>query len=145
MLITSKEYNEKLASGELYYDKRGRLHWKDKPAELKAKVKLKKGKVVKIDLFKKIVEKELNVICTTEYKFCEDRKWKFDYAIVDKMIAIEVEGGAFTQGRHTRGKGFINDMEKYNKATELGWTLIRVIPKELLTQGFTNLKKLLNG
>lgn len=46
------------------------------------------------------------------------------------MIAIEVEGGAFTRGRHTRGAGFIGDMEKYNAATSMGWRVFRVTPSQ---------------
>lgn len=60
-----------------------------------------------------------------EHKFCQDRKWRFDYAIIDKKIAIEIEGAVWTNGRHTRGKGYINDIEKYNHAVLEGWTLIR--------------------
>jgi len=36
-----------------------------------------------------------------------------------------VEGGIWTGGRHTRGKGFIHDMEKYNAATVLGYQVLR--------------------
>ncbi len=44
---------------------------------------------------------------------------------------MEVEGGAWTRGRHTRGKGFIGDMDKYNQAALLGYKLLRVTPKQL--------------
>lgn len=59
-----------------------------------------------------------------EVKFHPERKWRFDF-VVDKAIAIEVEGGIFTQGRHTRGKGYINDMQKYNAALTQGWRVLR--------------------
>ena len=45
------------------------------------------------------------------------------------MVAVEVEGGVWTGGRHTRGKGFEADCEKYNAATERGWRVLRVTPK----------------
>lgn len=51
---------------------------------------------------------------------------------VDK-IAIEIEGGAWTRGRHTRGAGFIRDMEKYNHAALLGWRVLRFTPQDVLT------------
>lgn len=54
-----------------------------------------------------------------------------DYACVEHKIFIEVEGGVYTGGRHTRGKGFMADMEKYNAAAADGWTLIRTTPAEL--------------
>jgi hypothetical protein len=65
-----------------------------------------------------------------EYRFHKHRKWRFDWAIPELKIAIEVEGGAFTNGRHTRGKGFIADMEKYNEAIILGWHVFRLTPQQ---------------
>jgi len=65
-----------------------------------------------------------------EYQFNPNRKWRFDYALLDYMIAIEIEGGAWSNGRHTRGKGFINDMEKYNSANVLGWQVLRYTPEQ---------------
>lgn len=59
------------------------------------------------------------------YKFHPSRKWKFDFAFHDKMIAVEIEGGTWTGGRHTRGKGFENDCIKYNAATKAGWKIFR--------------------
>lgn len=41
------------------------------------------------------------------------------------MIAVEIEGGIWTLGRHSRGKGMENDMIKYNAAAELGWRVLR--------------------
>ena len=48
-------------------------------------------------------------------------------------VALEVEGGAWTRGRHTRGPGFIRDMAKYNEAVVRGWALLRVTPRQLVT------------
>ena len=53
------------------------------------------------------------------------RKWKLDFAIPEIKLAIEMEGGVFTKGRHTRPMGFIKDIEKYNQLTEHGWRLLR--------------------
>ena len=60
-----------------------------------------------------------------EHRFHPDRRWRFDFAWPDKMIALEIEGGAWTQGRHTRGKGYEGDCEKYSEAAILGWKVIR--------------------
>jgi very-short-patch-repair endonuclease len=68
---------------------------------------------------------------TPEYKFHETRRWRFDYAFLDVKLAVELEGGIWTKGRHTRGKGFSNDMQKYNSASELGWTLLRYEPTKI--------------
>lgn len=82
-------------------------------------------------MFRQIVKAKTGYSFDPEYKFCQDRKWRFDFANFDLKVAVEVEGGAFTNGRHTRGKGFINDMEKYNKSAELGWVVLRYTPTQL--------------
>lgn len=61
-----------------------------------------------------------------EYLFHPFRKWRFDRANVQKLIAIEIEGGTWIEGRHNRGAGFTEDCEKYNDALALGWRVIRV-------------------
>lgn len=72
-----------------------------------------------------------------EFKFCPDRRWRFDFALINYQLGvhcntgIEIEGGAFTQGRHTRGNGFIADMEKYNHAALLGWRVLRFTPAQV--------------
>jgi very-short-patch-repair endonuclease len=69
-----------------------------------------------------------------ELRFAPPRRWRFDWALPDHKIALEVEGAVWVQGRHTRGSGFVKDMEKYNYATSVGWAILRVQPKDLLTE-----------
>lgn len=61
-----------------------------------------------------------------EYQFHPTRRWRFDFAWPLKKIAVEIEGGVWSNGRHTRGSGFIEDCRKYNEAVILGWRVIRV-------------------
>ena len=63
-----------------------------------------------------------------EHRFHEKRKWRFDLALPDLMIALEIEGGMYAKGggAHQRVKRFKGDMEKYNAATALGWRVFRV-------------------
>lgn len=68
---------------------------------------------------------------TTEHKFHPDRRWRFDYAWPDLKVALEVEGGIWSGGRHTRGAGYAKDMEKYSEAAILGWAVIRCTPDQL--------------
>jgi len=65
-----------------------------------------------------------------EYKFCEDRRWRFDYAWPDLKIAVEVEGGIWLGGRHNRPVGYQKDLEKYNRATLDGWKIFRFTPTQ---------------
>ena len=66
-----------------------------------------------------------------EFKFHDVRKWRADFAIPSKCLLIEIEGGIFSGGRHTRGAGFIGDMEKYTKAATLGYRVLRYSPTQL--------------
>lgn len=60
-----------------------------------------------------------------ELVFAPPRRWRFDLAWPDRMLAVEVDGGVWSGGRHTRGAGFIADCEKLNTATLLGWRVLR--------------------
>lgn len=68
-----------------------------------------------------------------EFKFHPLRKWRFDFAWPQhhRKLAVEIEGGVWTGGRHTRGAGFIRDMAKYNEAARLGWLVFRFTPEQL--------------
>lgn len=68
-----------------------------------------------------------------EFVFAPPRRWRFDYSWSDQRIAVEIEGGVWMGGRHTRGSGFVKDMEKYNAAGLLGWRVFRFTPKQLKT------------
>lgn len=93
------------------------------------------------DMFTQFIRKELAVECVKEYKFHPVRKWRFDYALPAYKIALEVEGGVWIQGRHTRPKGFLGDVEKYNTAALLGWRVFRCTPSTLMTSKTLKLLK----
>jgi hypothetical protein len=67
----------------------------------------------------------------SEWQFARPaRAWAFDYAWPEVRLALEVQGGIFSFGRHTTGEGFGRDMEKWNAAVALGWFVIFCIPGE---------------
>lgn len=86
-------------------------------------------------LMQKHLMKESGLEPVQEIRFWPLRKWRFDWAIFcpecDWRLAIEIEGGIWTRGRHTRGAGFVKDMEKYNKAACLGWSILRFTPEQI--------------
>lgn len=97
-----------------------------------AKKSRQRAKLVQItDVFTTICKTDLKVECVKEYRFHPKRMWRFDYAIPEHKVALEVEGGVWTNGRHIRAQGFLGDMEKYNTATLMGWKVLRTTPDDL--------------
>jgi very-short-patch-repair endonuclease len=71
------------------------------------------------------IEKETGCVGELEYRFHPVRRWRFDMAFPEPKVAVEIEGGVWTGGRHVRGKGFRKDCEKYNTAAAMGWRVLR--------------------
>lgn len=70
-----------------------------------------------------------------EVRFHETRRWRFDFACPEARVAIELEGGVWSGGRHTRGSGFSEDCIKYHAAAVGGWTVFRLTGR-MLTSAF---------
>jgi very-short-patch-repair endonuclease len=73
-----------------------------------------------------------------EYQFHPTRKWRADFVMeglgpyVDSdsiALLIEIDGGSWVAGRHTRGSGFEKDAAKLNAAAELGYRVLRYTPR----------------
>ena len=79
------------------------------------------------DLFLRLLQTKIkNVEVVKEFKFHPVRKWRFDYAFPEYKVAVEVDGGVWTGGRHINPAGYINDMEKLNTAASMGWLVLRI-------------------
>jgi len=51
--------------------------------------------------------------------------------IVERDLLVEIDGGGWTQGRHTRGSGVEKDAEKQSAAAILGYRVIRCTPRQV--------------
>ena len=91
------------------------------------------------DFFTLLCKSDLKMDCVREYTFHPTRRWRFDYAIPEYKIAIEIDGGVWTQGRHTRPKGFLGDMEKFNAAAAMGWLVLKFTPDSQYTTATMNI------
>ena len=71
----------------------------------------------------------------TEFVFAAPRRWRSDYRVQGTMVLIEFEGGLFAKGKqgHSSVSGILRDMEKYNSAALLGYTVIRIAPNHVIS------------
>lgn len=80
----------------------------------------------------------------TEFQFDLERKWRWDFcwggAFVRK-VALEVQGGLWTGGAHVRPARMIEEFEKWNRGTVLGWRVLFCAPQTLCTQDTADLVK----
>lgn len=106
---------------------------KTRSRQKSGKITIHQPPVTSSDMFTRLCHSELHAECIKEHRFYQPRKWRFDYALPRYKIAVEVEGGVWTGGRHIRPEGFLGDIEKYNTATLLGWRVFRTTPDHLLT------------
>jgi very-short-patch-repair endonuclease len=80
-----------------------------------------------------------------EVKFHPERKWRVDFLDEKHKIAIEIEGGVYTRGRHTRPSGFIADCEKYNQLSICGYRLLRYATKKQMNEmAVSDIMRLIN-
>lgn len=66
-----------------------------------------------------------------EFRFHETRKFRIDVAFPQHMLAVEIDGGGWVQGRHSRGLGIAKDAEKSALLAICGYRLIRCTPEQV--------------
>lgn len=59
------------------------------------------------------------------------KDWRFDLAWRDLKVAVEVDGGVWTGGRHGRGAGMVSDRAKLSTAVSYGWRVLVVTPEHI--------------
>lgn len=52
------------------------------------------------------------------------RNWRFDFAWPALRVIVEVQGGTWTGGAHTRGAGYERDRRKSAEMQLLGWLVL---------------------
>ena len=72
-----------------------------------------------------------HIAAIPQYHFWPGRLWRFDFALLLHRIAIEVQGGTWSNGAHARGSGIENDAEKAAHAAIAGWRLIPVTGNQI--------------
>ena len=65
---------------------------------------------------------------TQEYRFAAPRRWRWDFAWPDRKVALEVNGGVWIRGKHSRGKGQVNDFAKWSEGAAQGWLVLHTTP-----------------
>lgn len=65
-----------------------------------------------------------------EFRFHPTRKFRADFAWLDKKVIMEVDGGLHVQGGHSRGAAREYDMARDAEAMMLGWKVVRVSTKQ---------------
>jgi hypothetical protein len=66
----------------------------------------------------------------SEFVVAPPRKSRADFLVALDLL-IEVEGGAWINGRHSRGSGMESDCEKSALAAARGYRLVRVTPAQV--------------
>ena len=95
-----------------------------------------------VDMFQRILQAELpGVEVVRELTFHNSRKWRFDYAMPQYKVAVEIDGAVWKIGRHNRPEGYINDMEKLNTAASMGWLVLRFTTDDRLKDSTLRLIK----
>lgn len=97
---------------------------KETPEERKARLEAERQERLAI------LKDKTNLDWVAEHRFHATRKWRMDFAQLDHKIYIEIQGGIFVQGRHSRGAGMLKDFEKFNHAVLDGWRLILTTPQD---------------
>lgn len=75
------------------------------------------------------MDRELLPVAVREFRFDPNRMWRFDFAWPARGLAVEIEGGVFIRGGHSRGADYTKDCEKYNAAAMAGWVVLRFTVK----------------
>jgi very-short-patch-repair endonuclease len=67
-----------------------------------------------------------------EQRLIPGRRFSCDLVWPDARLVVEVQGGVWLRrGGHTGGQAQIDDMEKLNELTLLGWRVLQITPQQV--------------
>ncbi len=69
-----------------------------------------------------------------QHRFAPPRRFRFDVAWPDRKVAVEVQGGIWSGGRHARGSGIAVECQKFSLAAARGWRILPVT-REMIESG----------
>lgn len=76
--------------------------------------------------FERLWKQHDGPVLVREWRFYPPRRWRLDYFQPHTFVGIEIEGGTWVRGRHTRPGGYSKDCEKYNTAAMAGLRVLRL-------------------
>jgi hypothetical protein len=84
-------------------------------------------------LFYSLLKREGLPLPEPEFAFAADRgrKWRMDFCWPLHRVGLEIDGSIWTNGRHTRGSGWLKDTVKLNTAAAMGYRMLRASPQQL--------------
>lgn len=86
-----------------------------------------------------ILELAPSIVIVREYAAIEGRRFKFDFWLPESNVLIEIQGGTFTGGRHTRGVGMAADCEKSRLAQMQGYVVLCYTGQQITKSNVTEL------
>lgn len=95
----------------------------------KPKAPFSQGSEAEVALAQQLVMEGLTF--AREYRFHPARLWRLDFWFADAQLGVEVQGGGWTGGRHSRGGGIERDCEKSAYVAIAGYRLMMVTPSQI--------------
>ncbi|MGR2670789.1 hypothetical protein ACUXVT_05875 [Acinetobacter soli] len=74
-------------------------------------------------------EKALNILgikYEKKFQFLSTKHWRFDFHLIEHKILVEISGGPWSGGRGGKLATKAWSMERYDRAYELGYTVVRI-------------------
>ena len=102
------------------------------PAQVLAKAKAKaRRESLELTLLHQLRALGLTDGLRTQHVFHHARAWRLDFSWPERLVAMEVDGGTWIGGAHSRGKGQERDCEKMAAAVIMGYRVMRATTNQV--------------